>query len=440
MMTPAQLKAYEFKTAGRNAYRSDDVDTFFGEVLVNYEKMFRENSELIKRVSLLADKLEQYKNDEVDIKEAVLSAQKAANLIVKEAEDSIADSKNEAEAILAAAKGEAEIIKADAEKQAIADSELALSLAKDKAEDIIAKAKEKARGILIAANDSASDTMGAANRTITSESLHYDMLKKEVSEFRASILAQYKAHIEMISKLPEIAVEEAAKIENVTLPEKSVDEIEEYVDNGFTVSEASQEDAILEYVDDASVEESEEDTVDAGEPVVKTELPYDFFEGDSQLQFVDDEQQEQEAPTVEEFENILEAQAQAEVTEEASQDELCTESDEEADEDVESISSDDTSDNAVASDEIQAQAEENASQTEDISISHKRFSVDVNRIDYSMFEDSSEVQSENAQPEDSKKSEPSTSFFDMFEKIDDNSASDLDEKPEKRRGLFRKKK
>ena len=104
MMTPAQLKAYEFKTAGRNAYRSDDVDTFFGEVLVNYEKMFRENSELIKRVSLLADKLEQYKNDEVDIKEAVLSAQKAANLIVKEAEDSIADSKNEAEAILALQK------------------------------------------------------------------------------------------------------------------------------------------------------------------------------------------------------------------------------------------------------------------------------------------------------------------------------------------------
>ena len=195
MMTPAQLKAYEFKTAGRNAYKAEDVDTFLGEVAVNYEKMFRENSELIKRVSLLADKLEQYKSDEVDIKEAVLSAQKAANLIIKEAEESVADSKEEAEAILAAAKGEAEVIKADAEKQAIADSDLVLSVARDKAEEIIAKAKEKAHGILIAANDSASDTMGAANRTITSESLHYDMLKKEVSEFRASILAQYNAHI-----------------------------------------------------------------------------------------------------------------------------------------------------------------------------------------------------------------------------------------------------
>ena len=32
MMTPSQLKEYEFKTAGRNAYKADDVDDFFAEV------------------------------------------------------------------------------------------------------------------------------------------------------------------------------------------------------------------------------------------------------------------------------------------------------------------------------------------------------------------------------------------------------------------------
>ena len=96
MMTPSELKQYEFKTAGRNAYKADDVDSFFGEVLVNYEKMFRENSELIKRVSLLADRLENYKKDEVDIKQAVLSAQKAADIIVRDAEESVADAKQEA--------------------------------------------------------------------------------------------------------------------------------------------------------------------------------------------------------------------------------------------------------------------------------------------------------------------------------------------------------
>ena len=213
MMTPAELRQYEFKSAGRNAYKSDEVDSFFAEVAISYEKMYRENAEMTKRMSLIADRLEQYKKEENDIKQAILSAQKAADIIVKQAEESVEDTKVEADAILAAAKGEAEIIKSDAEKQAIADSDLLLSIARDKAEEIINKAKEEAHGILIEANNSASNTVGAATRTITSESIHYEMLKKEVSEFRSSLLAQYKAHIELISKLPELAAEEASKIE-----------------------------------------------------------------------------------------------------------------------------------------------------------------------------------------------------------------------------------
>lgn len=405
MMTPAQLKAYEFKSAGRNAYKAEDVDAFFGEVAVNYEKMFRENSELIKRVSLLADKLEQYKNDEGDIKEAVISAQRAANLIIKEAEESVADSKDEAEAILAAAKGEADVIKADAEKQAIADSDLLLSVAKDKAEEIIARAKEKAHGILIAANDSASDTMGAANRTITSESLHYDMLKKEVSEFRASILAQYKVHIEMISKLPELAGEEAAKIENIELPEKSVDEIEELVDNDFSPVNENEEENILEFVADSELEEDTE-AEDSGEPVVKTELPYDFFESDTSLEFVEENINEEPVASIDEFEASL--------------------------------------DNAG----------ENA--PEDIPISRK-FSVDISRIDYDSIEEPAvDNNTNNIESEDSDEAgldndfgyddddndddaALAASFFDMIEKIDAGSDEDDDGKP-KRRGFFRKKK
>ncbi len=264
MMTPSQLRGYEFKSAGRNAYKAEEVDSFFAEVLISYERMYRENSELIKRVSLLADRLEQYKKDEVDIKQAVLSAQKAADIIVRDAQAASEDAKLEAEALLAAAKGEAQIIKEDAEKQAIADSDLLMSIARDKAEEILNKAKEKAHGILIAANDSASDAMGAANRTVTSESLHYEMLKKEVAEFRASILAQYKAHIEMISKLPEIAVEEASKIENPPVAEEiDMSKIENAFEDDDNVCEAT-EDIVIEYVElsDVSVDESEKIGVD----------------------------------------------------------------------------------------------------------------------------------------------------------------------------------
>lgn len=296
MMTPSELRNYEFKGAGRNAYKADDVDAFFGEVAVAYEKMFRENTELAKRVGLIADRLEQYKKEENDIKQAILSAQKAADIIVKQAEESVEDTKAEAEAILAAAKGEADIIKADAEKQAVADSDLLLSIARDKAEEIINKAKEEAHGILIEANDSASDTVGAATRTITSESIHYEMLKKEVSEFKASILSQYKAHIEMISKLPELAAEEAAKIE----PVESIEENEAEL-NAPEISEETIE--FVESDEDASFVVAEEENSE--EEVVKTTLPYDFFEEDSSLEFVNEESEAVEAENVSDIDDFV---------------------------------------------------------------------------------------------------------------------------------------
>lgn len=406
MMKPSELKQYEFKSAGRNAYKADDVDSFFGEVLVNYEKMYRENSELFKRVSLLAERLESYKNDEAEIKQAVLSAQKAADIIVKDAENSVADAKQEAEAILAAAKGEADIIKSDAEKQAVADSELLLSIARDKAEDIMNKAKEEAHGILIAANDSASDTVGAATRTITSESIHYDMLKKEVSEFRASILAQYKAHIELISKLPELAVEEASKIEAVAEDTSASEQEKANTEESGVVPDFSQsESGVLEFVENA-----DEDI--------------DSANGDE----------------IELSENFVEIPVNSEV---ASDDALS----------VEEENTDDTfADNTFV-------AERNSGTPADIPIS-KGFSVTSTDFDFDGFEDdtandgaysesiaddvpsgddeqpSNESDGDNEDYDDEDDSDSVSSFFDSIESIDSDEPEETPKKGKK--GFFGK--
>ena len=442
MMTPSELREYEFKGAGRNAYKSDDVDEFFATVSIAYEKMYRENAELVKRVSLLADRLEQYKQDETDIKQAVLSAQKAADIIVKEAEMSVEDSKSEADAILSAAKGEADIIKADAEKQAIADSDLLLSIARDKAEAIINKAKEEAHGILIKANDSASDTVGAANRTVTSESLHYDMLKKEVSEFRASILSQYKAHIEMISKLPELAIEKANEIEAQKKEKEAsliVDVADEEANESSTeeiVDEAATEgfEIVTEGLEFDSFEENEDDI--AGEDVVKTTLPYDFFEETASLEFVEDDSFE-DAEAVKEadsFESGFSVEADAldfsnDFAEEADD---VDESEEVVEESADNIDEND----AIESDDAETDTEVEEKEYEDIPIS-KGFAVDAGEIDFSMFEEEGET----------------PSLFDSIEKIDDNKFSvafdedddyidedddDGDSKP--KFGFFRRKK
>ena len=413
MMTPAELRQYEFKSAGRNAYKSDEVDSFFAEVAISYEKMYRENAEMTKRMSLIADRLEQYKKEENDIKQAILSAQKAADIIVKQAEESVEDTKVEADAILAAAKGEAEIIKSDAEKQAIADSDLLLSIARDKAEEIINKAKEEAHGILIEANNSASNTVGAATRTITSESIHYEMLKKEVSEFRSSLLAQYKAHIELISKLPELAAEEASKIES---EEASVEEnitdtpVNEETEISFVdeTADDSQEYSEIEIVEASDVleitPEDDGELSDDGEHVVKTTLPYDFFAEDTSIEFIENDSAEDEEEFVEETEEDVEEEEETveETIAESALDDVLKAFDENA-------SCGDTENKAI----------------EDIAIS-KGFSVNTTNIDNnyfsgSLFDSIEAIDGENIKvdpepvaPEDDEADDSSKGFFGFF--------------------------
>jgi cell division initiation protein len=293
MMTPSQLKEYEFKTAGRNAYKADDVDDFFAEVAANYTKMFHENGELVRRVGLLADRLEKFKKEEEEIKSAVVSAQRAADIIVRDARNSVADAESEAEAVLAAAKSEAELIKSDAEKQAIADSELLLSMTRDKAQEIIKKAKEEAGEILLKANSTAKDAMGAATRTMTSESLHFEMLKKEVAEFKSSILNQYKSHIELITRLPDLAEEEAKKIEGdkPTVNEEKNQAIEEAINEINETGET--EESFIENTVEDEVKElvSEKEQLKVAQSTSFDE-PNAFEEQKNQIAFVQEEQEE----------------------------------------------------------------------------------------------------------------------------------------------------
>lgn len=429
IMTPSELREHEFKGAGRNAYKADDVDLFFGEVAVAYEKLYRENVELVKRVSLLADRLDQHKKDEAEIKQAIISAQKAAEIIVREAQTEVEDAKAAAEKIIADAESDAAALRAEAERQAVADSDLLLSIARDKAEQIIKRAKEEAHTIIIDANNAASDTVGAANRTITSESIHFDMLRKEVSDFRASILAQYKTHIELISKLPELAVEEAGKIEAEKEEESpacavSQDNAEaedaSSSDPVFIDEETETDTADIWFTTPADREEADEEAdEEAGETVVKTTLPYDFFDGDTTIEYVD---------------NDCETDASCEDSS----------PEDESGEEVDVILpdkpvsyEDDSFDDAEDTDETDT-TDEDADAPADIPVS-RGFSVDFSRI-------SKPDTDSPAEDETDEIGEDSFSLFESIETIDpdddfDDEEDDEDKKKKtkKRRGFFGRK-
>lgn len=189
MLTPDAVKSKQFQATGRGAYRADDVDGFFAEVSASYEQMFKENGELIKKISLLANKVEKYKDEEDSLRKALISAQTLADKIVKDAKDSIAGT-------LENANEDADKIRAAAE---------------DEAKEIIAKAKAEADAVLLQSKKDADEILGAVNRKVMKESLEFEMLQKKAAEFRAHLLGLYKEHLNLINAIPEYVAEEMPK-------------------------------------------------------------------------------------------------------------------------------------------------------------------------------------------------------------------------------------
>ena len=210
----------------------------------SYEQMFKENGELVKKISLLANKVEEYKKDENSLKEALLAAQKLADKIVADAKEKIksdlADAQDKVDGMLSSAKGEAA--------------------------DIVAKAKNEADGTILQAKKQADEILGTVNRKVTQESLAFDMLQKESSDFRSKLISMYKEHLNLINDLPALAEEKLAEIEKkeaalapkedekpeVEPEQEKIDEPDEPAEN--TEPEVIQEEADEKEDDDSGLE------------------------------------------------------------------------------------------------------------------------------------------------------------------------------------------
>ena len=227
MLTPDQIKNKEFHTTGKGSYRSEEVDDFMKEVYSSYEKVFRENGEIIKKMSILANKVEEYKKDEDSLRQALLAAQKLADQITAEAKE-------------------------NAEKQ-IAEAKLfsdeMISKAKGDAEALAAQAKTEADEKLYNANKEANEIIGGVNRKVTQERLVLEMLQKEVGAFKNKMMDMYKEHLTLLDRLPSLAEEQA---EEEPAEEAAAEVAEE------PVEQAAEEAVTLENIADEAEEAVEE--------------------------------------------------------------------------------------------------------------------------------------------------------------------------------------
>nr|WP_317411946.1 DivIVA domain-containing protein [uncultured Solibaculum sp.] len=148
MMTPVQIKNRTFEKSSFGGYRPEDVDAFLDELYEDYDKLYRENSQLVKKMQVLVEKIEEYRSEESSIQSAFLSAQKAGDAIIREAQ-------------------------------------------------------HKADLIMQDASIKAEKMVESTQRELVRQSEALDKIQQEVGHFKQRLLSIYKEHISLISALPE---------------------------------------------------------------------------------------------------------------------------------------------------------------------------------------------------------------------------------------------
>ncbi|MBB6216973.1 cell division initiation protein [Anaerosolibacter carboniphilus] len=97
MITPLEIQNKEFKKVMRG-YKESEVDEFLDKIMIDYEKLYKDNIELKDKITLLQEQIDKYANLEKTLNNTLIVAQttaeevssnahKKAELIIREAEN-----------------------------------------------------------------------------------------------------------------------------------------------------------------------------------------------------------------------------------------------------------------------------------------------------------------------------------------------------------------
>ncbi|MEG1073830.1 MAG: DivIVA domain-containing protein [Ruthenibacterium sp.] len=128
-------------------YRTDEVDEYLAKLAEEFETITKEKADMEKKLYILAEKVDQYRNDEETLKTALLNAQRLGETVVYEA-------------------------------------------------------KQKAETIIYDANSKASQAKEEATDKVAAEELALAQLQSSVARFKNDVLNLYRQHIESLSAIP----------------------------------------------------------------------------------------------------------------------------------------------------------------------------------------------------------------------------------------------
>ncbi len=171
MLTPQQIEEVSFNRATFGGYDMQSVDEFLVPLTEDYVTLYKENALLKSKMRVLVTKLEEYRNNEASMKEAMANTQKACDQMVLETEEKCsqmvknasveaAETAQNADAIIAAENERVE----DA-RRAAAEKILALEAQLRTCLDILDAIRQEHRPAEVVRHDPAIDAMEEEAKT-----------------------------------------------------------------------------------------------------------------------------------------------------------------------------------------------------------------------------------------------------------------------------------
>lgn len=230
MITANDIRTSVFSRAGRG-YKIQDVDDFLEEAALSMEQLQKENEELIRKLEVLADRIQEYRNDEDSIRSALLTAQKSADKVLREANETkeqiIADARQQAEDMLRLSHDKSVAIATET---------------KEKATVVLTEAKDKASRLLMEAKTKSEEMLSEAVEGCKAEKKYLEFLKEQEKFFRQEIVEMYKKQFELLKRGPEIVKELEAALakeeEPVTVTEEPILNEAEFIADETPVEDA----------------------------------------------------------------------------------------------------------------------------------------------------------------------------------------------------------
>lgn len=190
-MNSQEIASKKFEKSAMFGYKTDIVDEYITDVAAEFEALEKQNADLKEKLEILARKVREYRNNEEQLKTAILDAQKKGSEILE-------DSKMAAGQILDEANQEAKKIKDEAQLQRNA---------------MLAEANEEYAAIKA---ETSKEQEGSAKAL--------ENLKIEVSEFKRNLISIYTEHLEKVKEMPEFIKNEDCKDTDINENQISLEE------------------------------------------------------------------------------------------------------------------------------------------------------------------------------------------------------------------------